>query len=367
MDQSRQRKRHWYSSRALIISIIIGQFLCLGCVNKHVTPKQGIYISESECDFGIIADSVNELRHTFYIVNTTNDTCQIENIVKSCGCTDVDIKSEVVNPHDSVMFSVKLNVGSNYSFIEKVVNIYLKGQEYPLTLYLRAIREVPPVLIKEEFPFKLSQDLKLSAGSALLGYVEYGKDKEYSINVINTSNEKRRLSLVSVLPEGYDVIYPKKISPQEISRIVFTCKLEKPVFGEISFDCIFKVDGEIATPINVYSIATERFGRRRMTNPRVCIPITAYDEKVLAKNSIVTFNIINVGNDTLKIRNIQCNSPKVNVLCKKTYSLPLDTCKIIIKMKDNTCLLNDDIVIGVTTNDRIEPFRQLRIVKSNML
>ena len=363
MDRLKQRKLHWFSNKiTLVCTFVILLTLCSGC-KKNLATTKDIYLANNDYDFGIIPDSINKVQHDFYIINNSDDTCRILNIEKSCGCTNITIKRKQIRPHDSLTFNVVLDVGSNYSFIEKEVYIYTNRYEEPLTLYLRATRKVPKVLIKKEFPFKLSKDLRLSAYSALIGYVEHGKEKSFSMNILNSSNEIRHLSLKSKLPPNIDVIFPSKLLPQEISRIVFSCKVKEKIWGEISNDCIFEDENGETAPLKVYYIATENFGKNRNKNPKICIPTTAYSAKVLNSKKDITFDIVNIGNDTLQIRHIQCSDKNFRVCSKKKYCLKGDTCKIQLENIHSIKSINKDVIIGVVTNDRTEPYRQLRIIK----
>lgn len=364
MDQLRAKRLRWFSNKASYCIILSIVFFHLGCVNNASQMKDSIYITESEYDFGIVPDSINDVKHCFYIVNNSSDTCKIENIEKSCGCTDIKINSMQINPHDSIMFEVVLNVGSNYSFMERDVNFYFENKEQPLTLYLRATRNVPQFLVKKEFPFKLSDNLSLSGYSALLGYVQQGQEKNVSLNIINTSSEKRHLKLKSKVPDGFDVIYPSTIQAQEISRIVICCDIKEKQYGEISFDCVFEDEGEETKPFKVYVVATEKFTKNHSISPRLCIPITAYNSSLL-NNDVLKYKIINVGNDTLFVRKIQHPSSVIKTTLDKEYCLPNDTCHLVVKKVAPNKNIEDDIIIGITTNDRIEPFRQLRIIASN--
>lgn len=363
MGQLRRKKPRSFSNKFGVLFVMMATLLYLWGCNDAASPKNSsIYINESDFDFGIIPDSINEVQHSFCIVNNTDDTCKITNIEKSCGCTKIDIDSYLVLPHDSTRFMVYLDIGSNYSFIEKDVNIYIEGWDSPLTLYLRATRKVPQVLIKKEFPFKLSDNLRLSSQSALLGFAQHEQERSFSINLLNSSNETKHLKLKSVLPDGFDVICPSKIAPQEISRIIFTCKLKDTLWGEISFDCIFEDDNGMTSPIKVYVIATEKFDKTKQTSPRICVPITAYDSKILNNSNCISFKFINVGQDTLFIRHIQSSDNNIKAYSDKKGCLPKDTCNVLVEVLNNY-KIKDDVIIGVTTNDKIEPYKQLRIIK----
>lgn len=363
MGRLKRKRPHSFSNKFGILTAMMTILLYLWGCNDTASPKiSSIYINESDYDFGIISDSINEVQHSFCIVNNTDDTCRITNIEKSCGCTKIDMDSYLVLPHDSTKFKVNLDIGSNYSFIEKDVNIYIEGCDSPLTLYLRATRKVPQVLVKKEFPFRLSDNLRLSSQSALLGYAQHEQERIFSINLLNSSDKTKHLKLKSVMPDGFDVIYPSEIAPQEISRIVFTCKLKDTLWGEISFDCIFEDDNGMTSPIKVYVIATEKFDKTKLTYPRICVPITAYDSKVLNSSNCISFKFINVGPDTLFIRHIQNSDKNIKAYSDKKECLPKDTCNVFVEVSNNY-KIQDDVIIGVTTNDKMEPYKQLRIIK----
>ena len=140
-------------------------------------------------------------------------------------------------------------------------------------------------------------------------------------------------------------------------------KVKEKIWGEISNDCIFEDENGETAPLKVYYIATENFGKNRNKNPKICIPTTAYSSKVLNSKKDITFDIVNIGNDTLQIRHIQCSDKNFRVCSKKKYCLKGDTCKIQLENIHSIKSINKDVIIGVVTNDRTEPYRQLRIIK----
>ncbi len=364
MDQLFPRKHHLYFNKiAIIIIIALHSLVYWSCREKSATPiANGVYLSENEHDFGIVQDSINEVQSQFFLINNTNDTCEILNVEKSCGCTNINIEDKIIAPHDSVSLIVILDIGSNYSFVERDISIYTNLQEDPLTLYLRAARKVPQIIIKKVFPFKLSENFKMSSNYALLGYVQHGIDKDFSINILNVSESTKHLSLASHLPDGFDVILPTEIAPQEITRIVFSCNLNNNIWGEVSFDCYLKDDDGITQPIRIYAVAVEQFNRKKKTHPRINVPVLNYSSRVLYNKGQVVFKLQNVGDDTLHIRSIKSSEESIGISIKNKSCPPNSSSEIIVRRK-NDFQMNDDIVISIITDDIIEPFKQLRIIK----
>ena len=78
-------------------------FSCSPNKSSENMKKNLVYVDSSDYDFGVIADSVRILKHSFVLYNTTLDTCLINRIVKSCGCTKVYCNKQIIPPEDSTI------------------------------------------------------------------------------------------------------------------------------------------------------------------------------------------------------------------------------------------------------------------------
>jgi len=156
--------------------------------------KNLVYVDSSDYDFGVIADSVRILKHSFVLYNTTLDTCLINRIVKSCGCTKVYCNKQIIPPEDSTIINVEVDLGSTYSFFERDINIYTSSSDTPITLYVRASRKMPMHVINRQFPIRVSSNVRLSSPGIIMGYIEHGEVVSKSIN---------ESTLKSRLPDRY--------------------------------------------------------------------------------------------------------------------------------------------------------------------
>lgn len=363
MDLLKQRKHHWFFSNATIITCIAILSICWACEGNQTSPTDdNLYLSENTIYFGVVPDSINKVTHELFLVNNTQDTCVISNIERSCGCTNIEMSNKIILPHNSAKITVFLTLTNEYNFVERDINIYTNLSNSPLTLYVSAIREVPSILVQKEFPVKFGNELRLSSNVVLLGYAQHGQAKNYSLNIINHSKEKKQLRLMSKPPKEFEVIYPTELSPQEISRIVFVYNPNKNTWGEISHEYTFVDEKGETITLQVYAIVTEKFERGKLTSPRICVPQTAYSYKAFLRKKQLLFDIVNVGKDSLFIRHIQSSNENIRVSSNKNYCMHGDTCKIIVSMVKEEQISND-ILIGVVTNDKMEPYKQLRILK----
>ena len=364
MAPSKQRKLHWFSSDLILPLFIIIPALSLlwGCAEKNAASEQDtVYLTESSYDFGIVPDSVHKVNHIFTLVNNTKDTCHILHINKSCGCTDIKANSTTIPPHSSTEISVSLSLTNEYHFVERDASIHTDLTDTPLTLYVNAVRAVPPFLIQKEFPVKLGQHLRFSSDIALLGYAQHGEEKSFSINILNTSDSPRSLKMTSELPKGFEVIYPEELEPQEISRIVFTCTPSDKQWGQINFFCTFADENGEELKVNGYAIITEKFQRGAYTSPRICVPFNAYSAKKLRDDNKIVYDIVNIGQDSLMIRHIGIPDNRFRAYVNHRSTPPGDTCHLTVRQV-NLSPIDNDISIGVVTNDRLEPYKELRII-----
>lgn len=362
MDLLKRRKLLWFSTKVAIF-IITFSLLLWGCTtNKRKDVKDSVYAIETEYDAGIIPDSIHEIHHQFTLVNNSKDTCYIKDVLKSCGCTKVDFSTKIIEPMDCTEVNVIMALGSLYNFIEKEIEIHTSNSKEPIVLFVRATRKAPSVLIKKEFPYMPSKDLRLSSSNAFIGYVQHGQTKTFSINIINNADKIKKLFLKTNLKDGFDVIFPSTINPQEIARIVFSCKPTQNDWGLHEFTCDFVDEEGINIPIKVFSIITEQFEKNK-TYPRAKVPITAYNSLNSNSKGIFSFKWINIGKDTLIIRNVACNNKSVKWKLSKNKIAQYDSCRIEAIINQHSTPLNDDIVIGVVSNDKIEPYKELRVLK----
>lgn len=342
-------------SRLLCIIILFGLIACKP--SGHSNQSGRIAIEDSDYYFGIVPDSIQFLTHKFKINNNSSDTCHIIRIEKSCGCTKVKVQDSVIQPNSYIYLDVEVNLGSNYNFFERDINLYTDQQDEPLTVFIRASRNMPKQIISKEFPVKVSDKIRLNIPYVIMGYVSFGESKTASINIINTgTNEMHYSTKLIGAPSYVSVFSENKIGANEIGRIIITVDLSKivDVWGLQRYSLIVESNNN-KIEIPVEAIFVEKLSKKEKS-PRILLPIANYTIDT-SKKSSAEFCIKNIGNETLSIRNIKTND-NITVL--------LNSCDIP-PQKQDTITVNlpkhymGTVVIGVSSNDPMEPYKELRV------
>lgn len=339
------------------ILLLFGLIACKP--SAYCNQSDDCIIEDADYNFGVIPDSVAILNHRFQIFNNTSDSCRIIRIEKSCGCTQVRLTDRIIPPESSSFLDVEIDLGANYNFFERDINIYTNLRQEPYTIFLRATREMPLKVIQQEFPVKISKDLRANIPFIILGNVSIGDSKSGYINLLNSSDHKIDLSAeIPNAPSYVSVFYEDEIEPKEIGRLVVTVDLSEiqNYWGLQRFNVIIKSAGNSKT-IPVEAIFVEKFNRKD-SSPRILIPVSTYTIDS-SSNQEVRFFIKNVGNDTLFIRDLQISDNACNITLKSNQIPPNYQNSLIVRVGKN---LTKGIDLGLTTNDPTEPYKILRIL-----
>lgn len=332
--------------------MIIGLTVCNSCQSDTVV------IENSDYDFGIVPDSVRVLHHRFMIENRGQDSCHIKRIDKSCGCTNVKASSYVIAPGASVALDVDVNMGSNYKFFERDISVYTDASDEPLMIFVRASRRMPARIARMEFPVSVSENIRVNMPYIVAGFVSHNQSKSTFINILNTSDKTKHISASIVdAPPYISVFSTEEIEPDDIGRIIITFDLKHiiNIWGLQRHTLLIEAENE-RKEIPVEAIFVEDFSKEK-TNARIMIPATNYTIDTSVKTE-VTFRIINIGKDVLRIRNIKTDgeTEKVSLTSYEIKSGEEDT--LVVKAKKNQ---TENIEIGLTTNDPNEPYKIVRV------
>lgn len=343
-------------NKTLILLFLFGLVAC-----KHETTSnqsERIVIEDSDYDFGVVPDTVMNLSHKFKITNNSSDTCKILRIEKSCGCTKVKVNDDTILPFSAIILDVDVDMGSNYSFFERDINIYTNFQESPLTIYVRASRNMPKQLISKEFPVKITEKLRLNIPYLVFGNICFGETKSKTIDILNTdSTEAFYFAKLQDAPSYVNVFYERKAIPNEIGRIIITIDLTNvtDIWGLQRYTLRIE-SGTGSYEIPIQAIFTEKTPSGE-DSPRLVVPVRNYTIDT-SKDSIVKFLLKNIGDGVLHIRNIKTNGIGNIVSSDLKQIMPEKEDTLSYSLKRNE---NDTVVIGISTNDPVEPYREFRI------
>lgn len=344
--------RHFF-----VFTIIL--FGLAACTTKsNSSQSTNIVIENSDFDFGIVPDTIQILRHSFKIENKGADSCHIMKIEKSCGCTKVKISNRTIAPNSYVFMDVEVDLGSNYNFFERDINIYTDKETSPQTIFIRASRMMPNRIAKEEFPVRISDKLRINMPYVIIGNVYHGQSKTAFINILNASKDKAHYTASIIdAPSYISVVNENDIGPNEIGRIVINTDLSKirNIWGLQKFSLLIRTRNEEKV-IPVEAIFTEDFSKEK-SKARILVPVTDYTIDTSSKTE-VKFSIENIGADALVIRDVKPNQQQVKTSLSSNKIRPKGNAVLTVNIGK---IQKKTVEIGITTNDSKEPYKIVRV------
>ena len=352
----------------LCISIL---FICISCictVNNNVNVDENetrfsVQVEYAEFDCGVIDDTTKTISHTYHFFNDTDETCLITRIIPSCGCTSVDCSKKIIPPKGETSIHIDIDIDALYNDIYKTVSIYTSISDTPIIASIRAFKRMPQSMIHSQFPYKLGDNMRVSAKQAYLGFVQHGQKVSRKINVINVSN--KNIELKSSLNRTSDNLVscyvPNKLDSGEISVIVITYDASNAynIWGEQSCDIVV-CDNDTCEMIHASGVITEKIVRKRGDNPKITVSFppetyTAEDAKTWC------YTLTNSGKNKLLIKNIQCSLVGVETSITSQELVHNQSAQLRVSVPLPQLATTNFIDLGISSNDPIEPYKLLRI------
>lgn len=339
--------------------LILLSFGLVACSNSGPQSER-VIIEDADYDFGLVADTVQVLRHQFKIENISSDTCRIVKIEKSCGCTKVKQSANVIPPSGAIYLDVEVDLGSNYSFFERDINIYMEHKPEPYTIFVRASRQIPKEMVEHMFPVRISDQLRANMPFLILSYLPHGEVKTHFLNVSNSSDKtvKYTAKLIGA-PSYVSIFHDDQIAANDVGRVIITTDLTnvKDEWGVVRYT-LRLTSGNDSTDIPVEGIITDTQTTSEQY-ARILIPVIAYtidtSQKTYAK-----FVIKNVGEETLYIRNLKVaegSAKKVTIGATQIAYQQTDTISVYLEPNQR-----ENVTVGISTNDPTEPYKELRVI-----
>lgn len=339
--------------------LILLTFGLVACSNSGPQSER-IVIEDADYDFGLVPDTVQVLKHQFKIENVSSDTCRIKKIEKSCGCTKVYPSGNVIAPDAYITLDVEVDLGSNYSFFERDINIYMEHQPEPYTIFVRASRQVPKDLVEKMFPVRISDQLRANMPFLILSYLPHGEVKTHFLNVNNSSDKavKYTAQLIGA-PSYVSIFHDDQIAANDVGRVIITTDLTnvKDEWGVLRYT-LRLTSGNDSTDIPVEGILIDP-PTTSEKHARIMMPIIAYSIDP-SKKDYAKFVIRNVGEETLHIRDLkvaQGTAKKITIGSHEIASQQKDTISVYLEPNQR-----ENVIVGISTNDPIEPYKEIRVI-----
>lgn len=232
-------------NRLFLLLIAIFAFTMLHCNaqqnnngNPALSGKHPVLVIEGgdTWDWGQVTIKDSPLKTTLIIKNTGDDTLNITEVKPACGCTNAPISKTKLNPGDTTLLSISLNVSAGSADVLKTVRITSNDPANPnKILYLKA---------KIHYPIQITPTNYFTFNEMKVGTeaVSTLKVKNNTQTVIKLSDlEIQPVDLVTnmkngiEIPPGQEIDCTAKFKPTKSGY--FSCsikmKTNSPEQGEI--------------------------------------------------------------------------------------------------------------------------------------
>ena len=187
-------------------------------------------------DFGTIAEDGGSVEYLFRCRNISASPIVILAARSSCGCTKVEFSRKPIPPDSTATLRVIFNP-MNYpgAFARKVVIATSEGT-LKEQLLIKGVVTPRHRTIEERYPIVMGEGLRIATNAHIFGYIEHGRAKQSTFEVVNTTDNKVELRIDNPHPE-LSFYYPTTLAPHEEATINFECALGEDCnkYGTLSY------------------------------------------------------------------------------------------------------------------------------------
>ena len=140
--------------------ILCSLFFSMAHASQQTAPPAEVFCPEPEKNFGVVPPGA-KLKHTFMLVNTTDQPVVVRKIVPTCQCTTAnDVEGKIIPAKGSLPMPVTLQVPNTTGIKKAAVNMILSTGVGPrLTLIAEsayAVQTIPPYINAFDQPQKMT-------------------------------------------------------------------------------------------------------------------------------------------------------------------------------------------------------------------
>ena len=263
-------------------------------------------------DFGEITEDGGIVEHNFHFRNTSDKPAVIVAAYSSCGCTKAEFSRKPIMADSSSVVKVIFNP-MNYpgTFARKVFVSTADGEKIQLLITGKVTPRQRS--LEERYPIDLGDGLRAATNAHSFGYLEHGRAKQSTFEIVNTSSRKVALSIENPYPE-LEFFYPETIGAGEEAVLNFVCSLpdNSEKYGSLDYVITLLANGKIARyPFIINGLAID-FCRENANNSTQMIAVSEKSIKFGAVKCAHTIRarvleLYNTGTQPLAIRKLELN------------------------------------------------------------
>ena len=372
MNGEKEKMKHKRKmKRILTIFAFLAAFAAMAQTraNGTKTTVDGlIELDKTVHDFGDVMVSDGPLKCTFKVTNISDKPLAINNVVSSCGCTDVKWTREPLKPgKDGVIEATFANDQGPYPF-DKTLTVYVSGLKKPLILRLRGSVHAQKQPLSELYPKKWGS-LGIKDTEIKLGNMEQGNQRSDAVDVANLGSSPLKVEFDKVTPGLKIEVSPNPIPANGTAKMTYTVTADRSRWGKSWYYAEPVVGGKHYkdAQIGIWAFIKENFaGMSQADRNKAAQPVfeasTFNFGKIKAGTPVeAVFQFTNSGKSPLVVHKADSDSPAarpgsiptIPAGGKGTFKVPVDTGDL---PKGETL-----IIITLTTNSPLRPLVNLFI------
>lgn len=176
---------------------------------------------EKEYDFGLIKENAGKVKGEFHFVNNKEYRVRIEDVIATCGCTDVEYPLDFINVGDTAVVNFTFNPAGRPGKFDKTIKVYLSDENNPNRLILRGTVAASPETLSERYPIKKG-DIYLSNDKIFGGDLKRGGRRHLYMNLYNNGNDSISFQWIPKTQGVFLKADPEELPPKESGLITFT-------------------------------------------------------------------------------------------------------------------------------------------------
>ncbi len=289
------------------------------CLLLSIAPSiaQNLKFDNPTWDFSTIAEEGGQVSHTFNFKNVSSSPVVIINATTTCGCTIPKYSKKPISAGAESTIEITYDPMYRPGKFSREVKIYTSASDNPEVI--KIVGDVTPrkKSVQEQYIYLLEGGVRISSLYAYLQNVSPGQTRSSTFEVINTSNESRKITLKPAFSTPYlECNYPAEpLQAGESGSITVTYEIpaEEPFYGELTDDIHIYVDEKKSGhTLQVRAYGVEDFSnasKKGVARAEFSEKMITFEPFNIAKGSMAkSFTIKNIGTVPLFIRGV--NTPQ---------------------------------------------------------
>lgn len=332
----------------------------------RTTVANAVEFDKTVHDFGDIMLSDGPQSCSFTVKNVSDKPLVINNVISSCGCTDVHWTREPIREGKSGKIDATFSNDQGPHPFDKTLTVYISGLRKPVILRLRGSAHDKKKSLSELFPEHIGS-LGLKSREIKLGNMEQDSQRSDAVSVANLGKTPMKVSFANV-SQGLDLsVSPNPVPAGGTSKIVYTVTSDRSRWGKNIYKATPVINGTAAKEsIEITAFTKENFASlseaEKAAGAQPMFEASTFNFGKIKAGAAVeaSFAMTNKGKKAFKAYKIDSDSPAASV--SESFPEVAPGKKATLKVRLDTSSLPKGetlIILTLTTNSPLRPIVNL--------